>query len=122
MRQLAMVCAAGLVFELIFVGTSCRKVIDQQRARAIADSALATYAERAHLKPSDFDLSQFDDSGKVVDWFYVFESKTRPRQDVSVLVDRYGGHEVHHGVDDAYDISIPGHEVHHVDDANANAR
>lgn len=100
MRQLAIVCALGLIFELALVGTSCRKVIGQQQARAIANSALATYAERAHLKPSEFDLSQFDDSGKVVDWFYVFESNTRPRHVVSVLVDRHGGHEVHHGIDD----------------------
>jgi hypothetical protein len=101
MRQVAIVCAIGLASGMALVGTSCRKVIDQQQARAIADSAVAAYAERAHMKPTDFDLVQFDDSGKVVSWFYAFESNTRPTHVVSVLVDRYGGHEVHHGVDGA---------------------
>ena len=63
----------------------------------------------------------------MVDWFYVFRSRTRPRNDVSVLVDRYGGHEVHHGIDEAYDISVPidrrgAHEVRYFDDANESAR
>jgi hypothetical protein len=101
MRQLATVCAIAAACGWAVVGTSCRKVIDEQQARAIADAALAQYAEQAHLKHSDFDLTQFDDSGKVVDWFFVFESNTRPTHVVSVLIDRYGGHEMHHGVDGA---------------------
>jgi hypothetical protein len=98
MRQLVIACVK-LGFGLALVGGSCRKVIDEQQARAIAESAVAEYAERAHLKPSDFDLTEFDDSGKVVDWFYTFESKTRPKHVVSVLVDRHGGREVHHVFD-----------------------
>lgn len=101
MRQVAIVCGVGLAVGIALGSTSCRKVINQQQARAIAHSALAAYAERAHMKSTDFDLVQFDDSGKVVDWFYTFESNTRPTHVVSVLVDRHGGHEVHHGIDGA---------------------
>lgn len=90
---IALVCWATVV------ATSCQKTIDQRQARAIAGEAVTAYAKRTNLTPQDFELSDFDDSGRVVDWFYAFTSSTHPVHVVSVLVDRHGGFEVHHIVD-----------------------
>jgi hypothetical protein len=81
-------------------GTSCRKTIDASQARAIAGTAVAVYARGKSLSPGEFELTQVDDSGKVVDWFYEFRSTARAGRIVTVLVDRRGGFEAHHSSDD----------------------
>ena len=81
---------------LALVAASCRKLIGERQARVIADDAVAAYAKRRNLNPQDFEVKQFDDSGKVVDWFFEFRSTTDPHRIVAVIVDRHGGFEVHH--------------------------
>jgi hypothetical protein len=84
---------------LLSVSPACRRGISEVEARKIAIDALVAYSGRKHLPPSEWHLREFDDSGKVVDWFYAFESATVPKHIVSVLVNRNGTSETHSTVD-----------------------
>jgi len=75
-------------------GCSRRHIIGESEARQLALKAAEDSAARMGTPKESVRLKEFDDSGRVVRWFFAFESTANPDYLIAVLMDEYGRYKV----------------------------
>jgi hypothetical protein len=88
-----LVCAFVL---LSLLSEDCRRrtVLTEVQAQHRAVEVASEDAAQHGVDPGHVRLRQFDGSGKVVRWFFVFDSAS-DNYEIAILMDEDGGHVIH---------------------------
>ena len=91
------VLIVGLFLAVFWAGCKRGHVLDEAEARHLAQKVAEQDATRMGIARESVKLKDFDGSGKVVRWFFSFESTASPEYLVAILMDEYGRYEMHRG-------------------------
>ena len=90
-----MTVLAATLFCAVMNGCGRKHMIGEPEARRLALKVAEESATKMGIAKESVRLKEFDDSGKIVRWFFAFNSTANPDYLVAVQMDEYGRYEVH---------------------------